>query len=145
MGTNAKEGLAQLAGTAWVGSGELWLDPDGNEAHRYECSLTVDATKVSYTWSHEGKPNQGTITLRDPGAVWSDTWHQPQAMSCSAVPDSWGLLDLRYSYPVPGGPDWGWRILLSRRPRGELVLQMTNVTPWGEEGRAVRMVFKQTS
>jgi hypothetical protein len=40
------------------------------------------------------------------------------------------------------GPDrdWGWRIGLSlRAPTGELVLRMTNIAPWGEEARAVRM------
>jgi hypothetical protein len=34
---------------------------------------------------------------------------------------------------------------LSERPSGELVLQMTNVAPWGEEQRAVRMVFTRKS
>ena len=37
--------------------------------------------------------------------------------------------------------EWRWRIGLSvREPSGELVLQMTNVAPWGEETRAVRMI-----
>jgi hypothetical protein len=31
--------------------------------------------------------------------------------------------------------------LVLRPPAGELVLQMTNITPWGEEARAVRMTF----
>jgi hypothetical protein len=39
--------------------------------------------------------------------------------------------------------DWGWRIGLYLRPTDELALQMTVITPWGEEGRAVRMVFQR--
>ena len=39
------------------------------------------------------------------------------------------------------GPDWGWRTSVAQRPSGELVLQMTNIAPWGERARAVRMVF----
>ena len=54
------------------------------------------------------------------------------------------LFDLLGSYG-DGGPRWGWRMMLSLRPPFEgapesLVLQMTNIAPWGEEARAVRMV-----
>lgn len=95
---------------------------------------------MHYTWSDEGKPQEGTITLRDRGAVWTDTWHQPKSVECSETAGSWGLLALQYAYSA-GGSDWGWRILLAQRPSGELLLEMTNVAPRGEEMRAVRMVF----
>jgi hypothetical protein len=52
------------------------------------------------------------------------------------------LFQLQYEY----GPDadWRWRIALTlRAPTDELVLQMTNIAPWGEEARAVRMVAKR--
>src|SRR5580698_8231857 len=61
-GTN--DALSKLAGSRWAGTGELWLDKLGNEAHKYECSLTVDAAAVgsfSYTWSHEGKAQKGSV------------------------------------------------------------------------------------
>jgi hypothetical protein len=134
-------GLSNLGGTRWAGKGELWLDPLHNEAHRYDCTLSVEPTEIRYTWSHEGKQHEGKLTLAGRGAVWTDTWHQPTAVECTPVADSWALLAVRYSFPVPGGPDWGWRIGLSQRPTGELVLQMTVIKPWGEEGRAVRMVL----
>ena len=76
---------------------------------------------------------------RTDGADFTDTWHQPSVMPCSHVPGAGGIFQVRGSY----GPDaeWGWRIGLGlRAPTGELVLQMTNVAPWGEEARAVRMV-----
>jgi hypothetical protein len=141
------EALAKLAGTRWEGTGELWLDKLGNEAHKSKCTLTVDAATVgsfSYTWSHEGKPQSGCVVLRDGGAVWSDTWHQKDPKKCSVLADAWGLLALHYTFSVGSGPDWGWRIVLAQRPTGELVLQMTVVKPWGEENRAVRMVFTRT-
>ncbi len=47
--------LAQLAGTEWTGTGELWLDPLGNEGESYACSLSVEAGRVRYEWQHEGK------------------------------------------------------------------------------------------
>jgi hypothetical protein len=133
--------LEELANTRWRGTGELWLDPLGDEAHRYDCTLAVGTDAIEYTWSHEGQPHQGRIELRDGSARWSDGWHQPQQVDCRAVPGAWGLLALHYSYSAPGSPDWGWRITLSQRPTGELVLQMTNIAPWGEEARAVRMLL----
>jgi hypothetical protein len=67
-----------------------------------------------------------------------DSWHQPDPMVCRPVRGARELFQVQGEY----GPesDWGWRIGLSlRAPAGELVLQMTNVAPWGEEARAVRM------
>ncbi len=141
------DALSKLAGTRWAGTGELWLDKLGNEAHKCECSLTVDAAAVGsfgYTWSHEGKAQTGSVVLRDGGAVWTDTFHQPTPVKCSLLTDSWALLAAHYTFSVGGGPDWGWRFALAQRPTGELVLQMTVIKPGGEENRAVRMVFKRT-
>lgn len=131
-------GLSEIAGTTWAGSAELWLDPMGNEAIRSDCTMSVEGEVVRYTWSHEGKDHQGSITLREHGADFTDTWHQPEPMKCVRVLEGQGLLQVQGRY----GPDadWGWRIGVALRPSGELVLQMTNITSWGEEGRAVRMV-----
>jgi hypothetical protein len=131
--------LSDLDGTSWKGTAELWLDPLGDQAMRCECTIRVEANAVRYTWSHEGKPHAGGITLRADSAEFTDTWHQPEPMQCRRLRDVPGLFQVQGQY----GPDadWGWRTALSlRTPTGELVLQMTNITPWGEEGRAVRMI-----
>ena len=132
----------ELVGTRWTGTGELWLDPEGNEAKRCECTIAVEAGALRYTWSYEGKPQTGSITLRSGGADFTDTWHQPAVMPCEDVPGSWALFDVFGTYPAGDGPPWGWRTKLSLRAMGgeSLVLQMTNIAPWGESGRAVRMV-----
>jgi hypothetical protein len=136
--------LSKWVDTEWVGTGELWLDQLGNKAQSYECTLTVGTDDVSYTWQHEDKSQQGEYRLREDGsALWSDSWHQPEVIECRPVPGAKGLFGVECSYQAPGTPDWGWRMGLSQRPTGELVLQMTNITPWGEEGRAVRMVFNR--
>jgi hypothetical protein len=130
--------LSEIQGTRWQGSAELWLDPLGNEVQCSDCTLSIDGDVVSYTWSYKGEGHEGSIALTREGAEFRDSWHQPQPMSCHALPDAWGLFQLEGVY----GPDsdWGWRTGLSlREPSGELVLQMTNVAPWGEEARAVRM------
>jgi len=134
--------LRELAGTRWIGRSELWLDPPGDQAARGDCTLEVDADAIRYRWSHEGKAHTGRVALRAGGADFTDSFHSPAAMPCAAAPASWALLDVLGRYSA-GGEDWGWRITVSQRPDGELVLQMTNVTPWGEEGRAARMVCRR--
>lgn len=135
--------LRELANTQWTGQGELWLDPLGNEAMLCDCKIEVGEAEIRYHWSYEGKPQTGKLALRQGGADFSDTFHSPTAMAFRAAASSWCLVDVHGTYPAPEGPPWGWRITLSHRPTGELVLQMTNVTPWGEEGRAVRMICKR--
>jgi hypothetical protein len=134
--------LAELDGSKWAGTNELWLDPLGDNVTRSDGTIAVDGAVVRYTWSYEGKPHAGSVTLRGDVADFTDTWHQPEPMKCRRLPGAWGLFQVQGEY----GPqsDWGWRIGLSvRAPSGELVLQMTNVAPWGEEVRAVRMICQR--
>jgi hypothetical protein len=136
--------LSSLVGTKWAGRAELWLDPLGNQADLSDCTIEIADGVVRYTWSYDGKPHQGSYTLVDGGADWTDTWHQTSVMKCRTIPEAWGLFAVAGTYAAPSGPDWGWRSVLSLRDGGELVLQMTNVTPWGEDGRAVRMICTKT-
>lgn len=131
--------LSELVGTKWAGTAELWLDPLGDDVVRSDCTISVDEDIVRYTWSHEGEAHEGSITLAKDHADFVDSWHQPQPMTCQLVVDALGLFQVQGEY----GPqsDWRWRTGLSlRAPTNELVLQMTNVAPWGEEARAVRMI-----
>lgn len=131
--------LTELRGSQWKGTNELWLDPLGDQVQKSECTMSVEDQVVRYTWSHEGKTHEGSISLLEGGADFTDTWHQPTPMKLRALPGAWGLFQVQGEY----GPDsdWGWRIgLFLRAPTGELVLQMTNIAPWGEEVRAVRMI-----
>lgn len=132
--------LAELDGTRWQGTNTLWLNEDA-EAAVSDATVAIDGDQVSYTWSYEGKAKRGSIEVRpDGGALWRDSWHQPEPMACARAAPTTALLAVSGSYPAPPGADWGWRLALSLRPSGELVLRMTNVTPWGEEQLAVRLI-----
>ena len=108
-----------------------------------DCALWTEKDALRYTWSYEGQPQEGRFTFEADGASWTDSWHQPEPARCVAVPEAWGLFTVTYTYEVPSNPPWGWRTTLSERPDGNLVLQMTNLAPWGEEGRAVPMTFSR--
>lgn len=133
--------LNDLTATRWTGKGELWLDPLGDDPSRYDCTLAIRDGSITYTWTYEGQPQEGSLTLHEGGADFRDTWHQKDgAMRCRDVAGSRALIDVLGSYMET----WGWRILLSfRDPTGELVLQMINIAPWGEQARAVRMVLRR--
>ena len=137
--------LNENLGSKWKGNAELWMDPEGNDAKLCECSLVIDSGGLSYTWAYEAEIKTGAMIFKEEDATWLDSWHQPEHVKCNYVSGSLGLVTLEYSYSAPPGPDWGWRIKLSQRPDDSLVLQMTNITPWGEEGRAVRMIFQKES
>ncbi|OMH33855.1 hypothetical protein [Motiliproteus sp. MSK22-1] len=137
-----KQWLSKFQGTQWEGKGELWLDPEGNKQERYDCSMMFGHDGLDYTWLYEGETKKGSFTFNKAGgAIWLDSWHQPKSIPCVDVANAWGLFTVECCYEVPSSPSWGWRSKLSERPNGDLVLQMTNIAPWGEEGRAVRMIF----
>ncbi|MEM9897705.1 MAG: hypothetical protein AAF789_15215 [Bacteroidota bacterium] len=127
----------------WKGTAELWLDPAGNNADVSECTLQIETNVLSYTWVYEDEIKTGSFTFHESGATWVDSWHQATSVKCLDLVEAWGLFTVQYSYGAPSGPVWGWRSKLSKRPDGSLVLQMINIAPWGEEGRAVRMVFQR--
>lgn len=140
-----KQLLSKLAGTNWAGKGELWLDPEGNKANLFDCQLQIENGVIHYTWAYEGEAKKGSFTFNENGASWVDSWHQPEPVNCTEIADVWGLFTLRHTYDVPSNPSWGWQSKLTERPDGSLILQMINIAPWGEEARAVRMIFSQVN
>jgi hypothetical protein len=139
----AQSWINEFQGSEWKGKAELWLDPEGNDVAISDCSLTVNPGILSYAWVYEGETKTGSFSFYEGGATWTDSWHQPEPVRCIDLAGAWGLFTVEYSYAAPPGPNWGWRSQLSQRPDGSLVLQMTNIAPWGEECRAVRMVLKR--
>lgn len=139
--TDFRSWADQHQGTDWAGPAELWLDPTGYDANKSDATLSVEPDGLVYTWSYEGREHRGELRRDDQGLRWKDSWHQPEFVALEPVPRRGSLVAAAYSYPAGSGPDWHWGIKLSQRPDGTLVLQMTNIAPWGEEARAVRMIL----
>ena len=128
--------------TDWLGTSELWIDPMGNDVEVSNATLHVDAGALVYTWAHDGAEQQGELRWNGDVLLWRDSWHQPTGVALVPVPGHGSLVAAEYAYSAGAGPDWHWRIKLAERPDGALVLQMTNIAPWGEEGRAVRTILR---
>lgn len=143
MNLKTKQWLSKLQGAKYSGCGELWLDPEGNNAELYSCELNIEADTLLYCWVYENQTQSGSFTFNDRGAIWVDSWHQNEPVQCVDGPETWSVFSVSCTYEVSGGPNWGWLSKLSQRPDGSIVLQMNNITPWGEDGRAVRMVFSR--
>ncbi|MEE4296730.1 MAG: hypothetical protein V2J20_08955 [Wenzhouxiangella sp.] len=128
----------------WVGQSELWADPLGNTAEVSKGTLQIDGNGLRYNWSYKETQQSGQLKWANEQLNWQDSWHQPEGVMLTPVPGHGSLLAGEYSYPAGSGPDWHWRIKLALRPNDTLVLQMSNIAPWGEEARAVRMTFQKS-
>lgn len=103
-----------------------------------------------YTWSHDHVPQEGLLVLgydekqRLATASWVDSWHQSaRVMFCSGTIDLTGRIDLRGSYEVSPGPDWGWRIVILQPADSQLQINMYNCSPEGEEELAVQAKYER--
>lgn len=144
------EKLRSLAGN-WTGNNRLhlpWLpEPmvDSGGTAIVTSRVGGQFLEIAYTWSHEGKPQEGVIVLGGDsktdavGAFWTDSWHMAhQLMPCEGKQESDGSVSVSGSYKVEGHPDWGWRTEIIPGEEN-LVYKMYNVTPDGEESIAVEM------
>ncbi|MEM9695102.1 MAG: hypothetical protein AAGA56_21345 [Myxococcota bacterium] len=138
--------LESLVGSEWSGTCELWEDPLGDQVQRSTCRMHVTEGALQYSWSRRDKDDgeehehRGVIAWAGGEVSFTDSFHQAEKIACTRLHNAWGLLQAHYVYMK----EWGWRIgVFFRAPTGELVIQMTNIAPWGEEARAVRMVAER--
>ncbi len=134
--------LSDHKDTSWSGKSELWVDPTGNNAEISDATLSVSDDGIVYTWVYKEVEQSGEFRWSGETLQWKDSWHQAEGVELTVVSGHGSLIAAEYSYPAGAGPDWHWRIKIAERPDGTLVLQMTNIAPWGEEARAVRTVVR---
>lgn len=132
----------------WSGPTKLWLDPAGVPE---ETETTLHGAlvlggrwlRLSYRGVSFGKPHAGEMSLgfhKDAGdfeLAWIDSAHTGSAIMLSkGKPGSSGVVDVLGSY-LGGGERWGWRTVLRCPTPDELVIEAFNVSPRGEEERAM--------
>ncbi len=145
---SALDAIAACAGE-WRGSNRLH-DPNTGAPEDTHSTLAVHPVlggrfvRLDYTWSYQGKPQEGSLLLgHQPKAGvltghWIDGWHMgDRVLSCEGRSPEGGELSVLGHFPAPPGPDWGWRIEV--RPDGGERLRVVHVliSPEGEESPAV--------
>jgi hypothetical protein len=143
---NPLDALSACTGS-WRGTSTL-QDPHAGVAAESPSTAVVSpvpgGARLDYTWSYQGKPQQGSILFGTDGtdgatgaltAWWTDTWHTGnQPMACSGPKPGGPTLSVRGTYAAPPGPDWGWRIDVT--PDGDkLRIVMRNVWPQEQGGK----------
>lgn len=145
------ENLASLVGT-WECTNRLNF---GDEHPVLESPGTAavvtrvggQCVEIAYTWSYEGKPQEGLILIdkngktNDAAAAWTDTFHSGNSlMYCLGTSDENGKISVTGSYAAGDGPDWHWRTEIEPGDDSFKYL-MVNISPDGEEQWAVEMNF----
>lgn len=153
--------LASYIGS-WRGTSRLHMDPD-SPGVTTESTLTAAPiakgrfVQISYTWSHEGVPHEGTLMLgmhakrEEATGAWVDSWHQSNETlflkgtheKVKAAPS--GRVSISGTFPAPPGPDWGWRIALESPAAGQLLMTMYVIEPEGQEHLAVHGEYAKQS
>lgn len=147
--------LTKITGS-WTGQNQLWLTPqDPVQVRDTQAVVGLVAQgkfiTIQYIWEVDGQPQEGLLVVGskqddgDASIYWIDSWHMNDDYMIlkGPVTESGGITGLG-SYPVSEYSDWGWRITVEPQENGKFTLLMYNITPDGQEIRAVEAVYTRT-
>ncbi len=147
--------LQQFIGD-WQGVTKTWFQP-GKLADESPISgsfrpvLEGGFVLLEYEGTHMDKPMTGmflfgyNLQREKFEGCWIDTCHMGTGiMFCEGERTEQGFW-LLSSYQSPEGSPWGWRTELELVDSNQLGITMYNISPQGEEAKAVEMVFAPAS
>lgn len=148
--------LAGMAG-AWEGTTTVWFapgDPVDSSPQSGRIRLVGGGRWLlhEYEGPFEGKPQEGVaiyavhLDAQACEIAWVDSFHTGTSILSSTAPIKGERFGALSSYADPqGGPPWGWRTQIDQPGDDELVITMTNITPQGEESKAVETRYRRIS
>lgn len=139
--------LAAMAGE-WEGTFKLWFEPgdpvcESKQTGSIRSVLGGRFLLHEYETEMNGEPISGIAIYGHhlDGGTWEAAWGESfgtgtQLMHCTG-PAAGGFNVLGSYGDGRGGPDWGWRTEIEQPDADTLVIVMTNISPNGEEAKAV--------
>lgn len=142
--------LHAMRGT-WRGTTSTWFDPlktpeDSPTDARVELLLGGRFVRLTYGSSVMGTKHVGEMTIGHGDEhftiAWIDSFHTGRAITPLVGEPGRDVISCVGSYAA-GTETWGWRIALSITDAGELLVQEWNISPHGQEDRAIEMRLKR--
>ncbi len=158
--------LVRMAGE-WEGVYRLWFERDmlaAESSQRGNLRAVLGGRFLlhEYSWEFDGRSYAGValygyhIDDKRWECAWVDSFHcgssilfsQGQAFSHSVgqtEPAHFAVLGSYGDGKTPPGPRWGWRTEIEQPDDDHLVIVMTNISPEGEEAKAVEVEYTRRS
>ncbi|MEQ1513000.1 MAG: DUF1579 domain-containing protein [Lysobacteraceae bacterium] len=148
--------LARMAGD-WEGLYRLWFERDmlaAESGQRGTLRAVLGGRFLlhEYSWEFDGRGYSGValygyhIDEKRWECAWVDSFHNGSSIMFShttgdADPAHFAVLGSYGDGQTPPGPRWGWRTEIEQSDDDSLVITMTNISPDGEETRAVEVEY----
>ncbi|WNG32926.1 DUF1579 domain-containing protein [Archangium violaceum] len=145
--------LGQLVGE-WEGVTRTWFEADklaDESPWRGTIRPVLEGRFVvhEYEGTFQGKPLAGMAIYGyhlDPDRfemAWVDTFHTGTGIMFSKGPNDGRGYGVLGSYEAPSGPPWGWRTDIQQPAPEQLIITHYNISPEGQETRAVETVYRR--
>ncbi len=147
--------LARMAGE-WEGTYRLWFERDmlaAESGQRGSLRPVLGGRFLlhEYEWEFDGRRYAGVALIghhideRRWECAWVDSFHTGSAIMFShangSEPGHFSVLGSYGDGQTPPGPRWGWRTEIEQPDDDHLVITMTNISPEGEEAKAVEVEY----
>jgi hypothetical protein len=155
-GGGIQERLGFLAGR-WEGVTRTWFEPDvlsdeSTTQATFRLLLNGRFLLHEYEGSVQGRPLQGMAIYgrhqkeQEWQIAWIDSFHMGSEIMFSTGDDRVGerpFSVLGLYDPPDGGPAWGWRTEIQIVSDDEFVHMAYNISPDGDEAKAVETVYRR--